>query len=144
MARSLRALDVTHAAINALRGDASLTALTGEATTKAYTNVPEDVAAPYVEVQSGAESEWATETNDDDGSECELVVNVFSAYRGTLQLDQVANRVLQVLTTASTWAGLSGFAGWRFGGSPAPTDQQMVNGQVYRRRVLRLRVFLSA
>lgn len=144
MARSLRALDVTNAAIDALRADSSLTTLTGAATTKAYTNVPEDVAPPYVEVLSAAEDEWAVETNDDDGSVCELVVNVFSAYRGTLELDQVANRVLQVLTAEATWASVSGYAGWRFAGSPAPTDQQMVNGQVYRRRVLRLRVFLSA
>src|SRR5262245_21191358 len=128
--RSLRILDVMNAAVDALKADATLATLLGGA--KVYTNVPEDTPAPYVKLASGGERPWAEANNDDDSAMCILRPEIHSAATGTLEVDTIANRLTQVLTTESTYAGVTGYVGRRFEEYLVFQNEQMVQGKVYR------------
>lgn len=111
--------DVVAAAVTALQGDADLaTRLGGTATV--YTHVEQGTDPPYVAVLGGDEQPWAITfqqvmdvTSDDDGDNGGRTVDVLcqcvSTYRGTKEVDSIADRVIEVLTSAATWSGVVDF-----------------------------------
>lgn len=133
---------VVNAAVDALAADSTLTTLLGAA--KVYTFVPDNTTAPYVWVVGGREVPWAVSfgTMDDPGREVEVLVDVISAYRGTNQVDTIVSRVVTVLMTASTWTGVTGFAGMAFGSIDRPV-REVVNGVVYVWRTVTVKVWVN-
>ena len=135
---------VTNAGIDALVADATLSGLLGGA--KVYNHLPQNTAAPYVMGLGGEEAPWAEifdETGDDGARQVDFEARIVSAYEGTKELDTIASRVLAVLTTPSTWSGLSGFSASVFLRHTRPTVIEW-NGVLYFERWCVVRVFLYA
>lgn len=138
----LRVGDVANAAVDALQADATLTALLG-GTAKVYSAVPLNTSSPYVQVLGGDEVPWAAAASNYDTRDVAVDVDVWSAYRGTKEVDDVASQVVTRLLTASTWAGVSGFAGVLFERAQRP-EQQFIGDEVWYRRRVTVRVYLGA
>jgi hypothetical protein len=86
---------------------------------------------------------WNESTNSDLGSECQIEALIFSAYRGTFELDTIGNRITQVLTTTGTYSGVSGYMHYHFDGYRVLQNVQMVSGQLYRQGSVRIRVWVN-
>lgn len=136
-----RVNDCVNAAVDALKGDTTLRTLLG-GTSKVYSFVPEETAAPYVLVTGGTESAWAEAFNAFDGRQVDVRVLVVSAYRGTYEVDALMSQVLTRLTTATTWTGITGYAAHGFIVNDAPLTE-VVNGIVYFSRVATVRVWVN-
>lgn len=134
--------DVTNAAIDALKADATLIGSTLLNGSKVYSAVPEDTILPYVWVLGGREGIWAEGFNGDDSREVDIDVFAISKYRGTKEVDDIISRVMVVLDTDATWAGVSGYAGHTFveNREPAPSE---VAGEVWFERPLKWRVWVN-
>ena len=107
-----RVPDVVNAAVDALRDDSTLETLLGGE--KVYTHVPEKTATPYAMVMGGDEIPWAETLDDEDdgdsgGRQVDVIVQCASQYRGSKEVDDIASRVMAVLTDGSTWAAVAGF-----------------------------------
>ena len=104
---------VVNAAVDALRDDSTLETLLGGE--KVYTHVPEKTATPYAMVMGGDEIPWAEtmafgdDFGDSGGRQVDVIVQCVSTYRGSSQVDDIASRVMEVLTDADTWSGFTGF-----------------------------------
>lgn len=134
--------DVTNAAVDALRGDSTLTTLLG-GSSKVYTHVPETTTAPYVVVTGGLEQAWSPAFGaDDPGRQVDVTVLVVSGYRGTWEVDGLMAQVLTRLLTEASWSGVSGFAAVQFVTNAAPTIE-IVNGVVYYSRLGTVRVLVA-
>lgn len=137
-----RVPDVVNAAVDALNADATLIGSTLLNGAKNYTLVPQDTAPPYNWVLGGREVPWAEGFNGDDSREVDVKIVAYSKYRGTKQVDDIISRVMVVLDTDATWAGISGIAGHTFveNGEPEPAD---IAGEVWFGRPLTWRVFVN-
>lgn len=146
-----RVPETVAAAVTALAGDVTLTALLGGA--KAYTHVPQSTDPPYVVVLGGDELPWAVtladptspeDFGDSGGRQCDVWVQCVSTYRGTEQVDGIASRVMEVLTDGGTWSGtpMLGFQLAEFVRNSAfpPTD---LNGVLWFQRTVVVRVSLT-
>ncbi len=138
----LRVGDVVDKAVDGLQADTTLTTLLG-GTSKVYVYVPEDTTSPYVQVLGAVERPWAEVTNDDTSREVDLDVDVWSAYRGTKEVDDVSSRCVVTLRTASTWSGLSGYNDARFMQSERPI-QELIGNEIWYRRRTTVRVYLGS
>ena len=115
-----RVRDCVNAAVDALKADAGLLALVGAAT-KVDTHIRQGTDTPYAMVLGGDEIPWApvliqtlgspldTDGGDDGGRQVDIIVQCVSTYRGTKEVDQMADRVLTVLTDDDTWRLVDGF-----------------------------------
>lgn len=135
-----RVNDIVNAAVDALKGDATLTALLG--TAKVYSFVPEDTAAPYLLVTGGTETAWVEAFQQFDGRQIDCRILVVSAYRGTYEVDTLMSRVLTVLLTETAWRGITGYAAHGFLVNDAPVTE-VVNGIVYFSRLATIRVWVN-
>lgn len=130
----LRSRDVVNAAVDALSADATLTTLLG--TSKVYTHVPQGTEAPYVLLMAGREAP-ILETFDDDASRSvEIMAMVVSTYRGTKELDAIADQCTATLTAHATYAGISGYTANRFVEAERPTVEDVDGTLYYQRRVI--------
>lgn len=115
-----RVPDIVNAAVDSLQADAALTTLLGGA--KSYTHVPKGTDPPYNLVLGGDEVPWVqtfastsdvspdeTDGGDSGGRQVDVNVQCFSVFRGSAQVDDVASRVMEVLTDDDTWSGVTGF-----------------------------------
>lgn len=113
--------DVVAAAVTALQGDTELRTRLGGAAT-VYTHVEQGTDPPYVAVLGGDEQPWAVtfeqyadttigDDGDNGGRTVDVVCQCMSTYRGTKEVDSIADRVIEVLTSVSTWTvtGLEDF-----------------------------------
>ena len=137
----LRVGDVADKAYDALAADSTLTALLG-GTSKVYSLVPEDTTTPYVHVLGGREAPWAPETNSYVTREVDVDVDVWSAYRGTKEIDDIGSQIVTTLLAVTSWTGLSGFAYVWFVGTERPT-QEFIEGLSWYRRRVTCRVYLG-
>ena len=83
-----------------LAADATIAGLVGlgvVGTPKVYTNVPQDETHPYIEVLGGEEVPWAIALDRTQGIDAELLVRMWSAHRGTGEVDGLAGAVLLAL-----------------------------------------------
>ena len=115
-----RVRDCVNAAVDALKADTALLALVGAAT-KVDTHIRQGTDTPYAMVLGGDEIPWApvliqtlgspldTDGGDDGGRQVDIIVQCVSTYRGTKEVDQMADRVLTVLTDDDTWRLVDGF-----------------------------------
>lgn len=123
-----RVRDCVNAAVDALKADAALIAILnppangGGEVPKVYTHVPQSTEAPYAQVLGGDEIPWAptlveygigsplgTDGGDSGGRQVDVVVQCVSTYRGTKEVDNIASRVMEVLTDDATWSAVVGF-----------------------------------
>lgn len=119
-----RVRDCVNAAVDALKADATLAALLGTtvAMPKVDTHIRQSTDPPYAMVLGGDEVPWVvsfmqtgigspdgTDGGDSGGRQVDVIVQCVSTYRGTSQVDSVADRVLDVLTEDGTWALVTGF-----------------------------------
>ncbi len=115
-----RVRDCVNAAIDALKADTTLLALVGAAT-KVDTHIRQGTDTPYVMLLGGDEIPWAvtfeqtlgspldTDGGDGGGRQVDVIAQCVSTYRGTKEVDEIASRVLEVLTDDATWAQVTGF-----------------------------------
>jgi len=115
-----RVRDVVNAAVDGLKADAALLVLIGPAT-KVDTHIRQGTDTPYTMVLGGDEIPWApvllqtlgspldTDGGDDGGRQVDVIVQCVSTYRGTKEVDQIADRVMTVLTDDGTWRLVTGF-----------------------------------
>lgn len=143
-----RVEDCVNAAIDALRADATLTTLLG-GSSKTYTFVPQNTDAPYVMVYGGDEVPWAEtlEVSDDDGDsagrQVDVAVQCVSTYQGQRQVNNIADRVMELLLDADAYDAVSGFELVQFvrnAGQP-PADLNN-DGVLWFVRVVTVRVTL--
>lgn len=135
-----RVSGVTNAAIDALGADGTLTTLLG--TSKVYSFVPEDTAAPYVVVLGGREDPWVESTSDVSGRAVDVEVVAVSTYRGTKQVDEIIDQCLTTLTADAAWSSLTEYAGVLFVVNERPT-MELVDGRIWYQRRATVRVFLG-
>ena len=115
-----RVRDCVNAAVDALKADSALLALVG-LVTKVDTHIRQGTDAPYTQVLGGEEIPWApvliqtigspleTDGGDSGGRQVDVIVQCVSTYRGTKEVDQIASRVMEVLTDDATWRLVTGF-----------------------------------
>ena len=106
-----------NAAVDAVKVDADLIAIVGA--NKIATHIPQDTDPPYVLVMGGDELPFAEtmesvfdgspDSGDSAGRTVDLICQCASTYRGTAQVDAMADRVMVVLLDDSAWSGVSGF-----------------------------------
>jgi hypothetical protein len=106
-----------NAAVDALKGDTTLDTLLGSAAV--YTHVPQGTDPPYAMVMGGDEVPWAItmdmggDDGDNGGRQVDVTVQCVSTYRGSLQVDAIAARVMELLTDASTWTSSPAVTGYQ-------------------------------
>ena len=61
---------------------------------------------------------------------------VGSTYRGTKELDQIADQCAATLTTHTTWTGVTGYTANRFVEAERPTVEDVDGTLYYQRRVI--------
>lgn len=140
-----RVTDVVNAAVDALVADATLIGASWLNGAKVYTHVPMDTDPPYVVVLGGDELPWAESfdaSGDDAARQVDVNVRAVSAYRGTKQVDGLANLIMTRLTTASTWSGVTGFSACLFVRNAAPTITE-INGALWFERLVTVRVYVN-
>lgn len=145
-----RVQDVLNAGIDALKADATLTALTLASGSKVFSFVPQGTSAPYAMAYAGDEVPWVEtlEEDDDDGDnasrQIDLVVQCVSTYQGQKQVNDIADRVMAILLDAATYAAVVGFELAHFvrnAGQP-PADLNN-DGVLWFVRVVTVRVVLA-
>lgn len=150
-----RVPDVVNAVVDNLRADGELTALLG--TAKVYTHVPQQTTAPYALVMGGDEIPWAetmtfgtfvspdaNDGGDSGGRQVDAIVQCVSKSRGSAEVDDIASRVIELLTDPDTWDNVTGFQIALFirnAGQP-PIDLSN-DGDMYFVRQVTVRVFLA-
>jgi hypothetical protein len=134
-----RVPDVLNAAFDALIADATLIGAQLLNGAKVYSSVPEDTVPPYLWVMGGREVIWAEAFRSDDAREVDIDAIAISKYRGTKQVDDIISRVIEVLDTPATWAGVSGYAGHTMIENRAPAFAEMA-GEIWIERSLQWRV----
>jgi len=113
-----RVRDCVNASVDALKVDSSLIALVG--TDKVHTHLKQGTDPPYVLIMGGDEVPWAVAFGDDNGGrQVDLVVQCASTYRGTMQVDSMASRIMDVLlgdpfAPPTFWNAIDGFANVEF------------------------------
>lgn len=139
----LRSTDVMNAAVDACRADATLTTLTGSAASKVYAHVPADTPFPYVVLLAGQEQPVLESFDDDSARYVDVRVFVASHAAGTKELNDIMDRVVEILTSSSTWAGVSGITAWRFveAGETSPTQGD--DGRVVYERLATVQVWVQ-
>jgi hypothetical protein len=146
-----RVPDVVAAAVTALQDDATLTTLVGSG--HVQTHIPQGTDPPYVWVMGGDELPWAltfaqfTDTTVSDGGDngartVDVRATCVSTYRGSKQVEDMASRVLEVLTTDATWATVTGFQVADFVRNVA-LQPENVNGVLWFYREVTVRVVLG-
>jgi hypothetical protein len=134
--------DVFNAAVDALKADATLIGSTLLNGAKVYSLVPEDTVPPYLWIMGGREVIWAEGFNADDSREVDLDAIALSKHRGTMQVDDIISRVMEVLDLPATWAGVSGYAGHTLVENRAPAFTEMA-GEIWIERALQWRVWVN-
>jgi hypothetical protein len=134
-----RVPDVLNAAVDALKVDATLIGVGLLNGAKVYSLVPEDTAPPYLWIMGGREVIWAEAMRSDDAREVDIDAIAISKYRGTKEVDDIISRVIEVLDTPATWAGVSGYAGHTLVENRAPAFAEMA-GEIWIERSLQWRV----
>jgi hypothetical protein len=134
-----RVPDVLNAAVDALIADATLIGVGLLNGAKVYSSVPEDTVPPYLWVMGGREVIWAEAFRSDDAREVDIDAIAISKYRGTKEVDDIISRVIEVLDTPATWAGVSGYAGHTLVENRAPAFAEMA-GEIWIERSLQWRV----
>lgn len=134
--------DVFNAAVDALKADATLIGSTLLNGAKVYSLVPEDTVPPYLWIMGGREVIWAEGFNADDSREVDIDAIALSKHRGTMQVDDIISRVMEVLDLPATWAGVSGYAGHTFVENRAPAFTEMA-GEIWIERALQWRVWVN-
>jgi hypothetical protein len=137
-----RVPDVLNAAVDALKVDATLIGVGLLNGAKVYSSVPEDTASPYVWVLGGDEAPWAEVFRSQDARQVDLDIVAISNYRGTKQVDDIISRVMEVLDTAATWSGVSGYAAHEFVKNNKPGAAELA-GEVWFERMLTWRVMVN-
>jgi hypothetical protein len=137
-----RVPDVLNAAVDALKVDATLIGVGLLNGAKVYSSVPEDTVPPYLWIMGGREVIWAEGFNGDDSREVDIDAIAISKHRGTKEVDDIINRVIEVLDTAGTWSGVSGYAGHTLVENRAPAFAEMA-GEVWIERALQWRVWVN-
>jgi Protein of unknown function (DUF3168) len=107
-----RVRDCVNAAVDALKVDIGLLALVG--TDKVHTHLKQGTDPPYVLLMGGDELPWAVtfamdDSGDNGARQVDVVVQCASTYRGSMQVDSIASRVMEVLTDDAIWSGVTGF-----------------------------------
>jgi hypothetical protein len=152
-----RVPDCVNAAVDGLKADATLIAAGLLGSAKVYTHVPQGTDAPYVLIIGGDEVPWAetftmesfvspatTDGGDSGGRMVDVVAQIVSVYRGSKQVDDVASRVLEVLTDVDTWAGVTDFQLAQFIRNQAQPPIDLNNdGLMYFVRLVTVRVTLG-
>jgi len=108
-----RVRDCVNAAVDALKVDSGLLALVG--TDKVHTHLKQGTDPPYILLMGGDEAPWVVDFGDDSGGrQVDVIVQCSSTYRGSLQVDSIASRVMEVLLGESPasppncWDSVSG------------------------------------
>jgi hypothetical protein len=150
-----RVRDCVNAAVDALKADSALIALLGSA--KVNTHVPQGTDPPYVQVLGGDEIPWVatlacssftspaeSDGGDSGGRQVDVLVQCVSTYRGTVQVDGIASRVLEVLTDVDTWPAVTGWQLTEFvrNGFQPPVDLN-ADGVLWFVRIVTVRVSLT-
>ena len=150
-----RVADCVNAAVDTLRADVTLTGLLS--TAKVYTHVPQGTTAPFVLVMGGDEIPWAdsfampsdlspgtTDGGDSGGRQVDVNVQVVSTYKGSTEVDSIADRLMEVLTDVDTWDQLSGWQMTAFVRNAAvpPVDLNS-DGVLWFQRLVTVRVTLA-
>lgn len=108
-----RVRDCVNAAIDALKVDATLLGIVG--TDKIHTHIKQNTDPPYVLVMGGDELPWVVDFGiDSGGRQVDILVQCVSTYRGTLQVDSMANRIMEVLLDDVAWIGVTRFSAVEF------------------------------
>ncbi len=143
-----RVRECVNAAIDALKVDAALLAIVG--TGKIDVHIKQGTPPPYAMVRGGSEVPWSITLDafDDDGDnggrQVDVLVDLVSTYRGSSQVDSMADRVMEVLTNQSIWSALSGFQLAEFVRNDAPPPQALAaDGTLWFTRFVTMRVTLS-
>jgi hypothetical protein len=134
--------DVFNAAVDALVADVTLIGSTLLDGPKVYGAVPQGTIPPYLWVMGGREVIWAEAFRSDDGREVDIDAFAISKYRGTKEVDDIIDRVMEVWDTAATWAGVSGYAGHTLVENREPAITEL-GGEVYFERGLKWRVWVN-
>lgn len=139
--------DVVSAAVNALQDDSTLETLLGGSSVGTY--VDQNTDPPYVVVMGSDELPWAVtfeqfsdttvgDEGDNGGRTVDVLCQCVSTKKGTQEVDRIASRVLEVLTSEDTWADLDDFQLAEFVRNTAllPTDLFVVGTLWYQRQVV--------
>jgi hypothetical protein len=142
-----RVREVVNAAVDALKVDTALLALT--ANTPTGTHVKQKTSPPYTVVMGGDELPWAItlddgfDQGDSGGRQVDVLVQCVSIYPGSLEVDAMAGRVMEVLTDAAPWTAVPGFQLAEFIRNAAVPPADVVgDGVLWFVRWVSVRVFL--
>lgn len=143
-----RVRECVNAAVDALKVDATLIGIVG--TGKIAGHIAQGTTPPYVMVRGGTEVPWSItldafgDDGDNGGRQVDILVDLVSTYRGSSQVDAMADRVMEVLTDQSIWAGISGFQLAEFIRNDAPPPQALAaDGTLWFTRFVTMRVSLA-
>lgn len=132
-----RVRDVVNAAVDALNASPAVGA--------AYTHVPQNTNPPYIHVLGGLEVPWAvslecaSDGGDNGSRQVEVCLYCVSTYKGTAQVDQLADDVMTRLTDPAQWSGVAGFQLSEFVRNEKP-QQVELNGEFWYLREVTMRV----
>lgn len=140
--------ECVNAAVDALKVDTALIALVG--TGKIAGHIAQGTTPPYVMVRGGTEVPWSVtldtfgDDGDNGGRQIDVLVDLVSTYRGSSQVDSMADRVMEVLTNQSIWSGVSGFQLAEFVRNDAPPPQALAaDGTLWFTRFVTMRVTVA-
>ncbi|MCL4848743.1 MAG: DUF3168 domain-containing protein [Acidobacteria bacterium] len=135
IARSVMPVAVPAARELLLAAPALVTRLGGP---KVYTYVPEEAVAPWIAVLGGQERPW--EQFKTRGRQGDLLVTTVSTYRGTTEVDEITDLVMQALDDQGLT--LEGFEGARLDwmGNREPPPPQEWGSQLWFTRTAVFRV----
>lgn len=140
--------ECVNAAVDALKVDSALIALVG--TGKIAGHIAQGTTPPYVMVRGGTEVPWSVtldafgDDGDNGGRQIDVLVDLVSTYRGSSQVDSMADRVMEVLTDQSIWSAISGFQLAEFIRNDAPPPQVLAaDGTLWFTRFVTMRVTLA-
>jgi 3-deoxy-D-arabino-heptulosonate 7-phosphate (DAHP) synthase len=144
-----RVRECVNAAVDALKVDTALLAIVG--TGKVAVHITQGTPPPYAMVRGGTEVPWAITLDDafdDDGDnggrQIDVLVDLVSTYRGSSEVDSMADRVMEVLTDQSIWSGISGFQLAEFVRNDAPPPQALAaDGTLWFTRFVTMRVTVA-
>ena len=139
----LRSTDVLNAAVDACRADTTLTGLTLAAASRVYAHVPDNTPMPYVVLLPGREAPVLESFDDDSARTIDVRAFVASNYAGTKQLNDIVDRVTELLTAAATWAGVSGITAWRFTEATETVVSKDDDGRMVYERMVTVQVWVQ-
>lgn len=140
--------ECVNAAVDALKVDTALLAIVG--TGKISVHIAQGTNPPYVMVRGGTEVPWSItldafgDDGDNGGRQIDVLVDLVSTYRGSSQVDSMADRVMEVLTDQSIWSAISGFQLAEFIRNDAPPPQALAaDGTLWFTRFVTMRVTVA-